>query len=83
MPRTPDAVPAQAMHPDGHKDADVRRSFLGKDNPNADTSTFSLQPGVMPPRSSANAFWLAGQHGMFAPRPECAGMRGSTKCCQF
>jgi hypothetical protein len=68
MPRTPDAFPAQAMRPDGHKDADVRRSFLGKDNPNVDTSTFSLQPGVMPPRSSANAFRLASQHNMFAPR---------------
>ena len=68
MPRTPAALPAQAMRPDGHKDADVRRSLLGKDNPNVNTSTFSLQPGVMPPRSSANVFRLAGQHSMFAPR---------------
>jgi hypothetical protein len=52
MPRTPDAFPAQAMRPDGHKDADVRRSCLGKDKPNVDTFTFALQPGVMPPRSA-------------------------------
>jgi hypothetical protein len=52
MPRTPDALPAQAMRPDGHKDADVRRSLLWRGKPNVDTATFSLQPGVMPPRSA-------------------------------
>jgi hypothetical protein len=52
MPRTPDAFPAQAMRPDGHTDADVRRSCCGRDKPNVDTFTFALQPGVMPPRSA-------------------------------
>jgi hypothetical protein len=58
------------MRPDGHKDADVRRSIHGKDKPNVDTPIYALQQGVMRqgPRSSANAFRLACQPSMFAPR---------------
>jgi hypothetical protein len=69
MPRTPDAFPAQAMRPDGDKDADVRRSCLGEDKPSVGTCTFAL-PGVSHygQRSSANAFRFAGQHTKFAPR---------------
>jgi hypothetical protein len=52
MPRAPDASPAEAMRPDGHKDADVRRSSLGKDKPNVDTPVYALQQGVMPPQSA-------------------------------
>jgi hypothetical protein len=43
MPPTPDASPAQAMRPDGHEDADVRRSSRGKDKPNVDTPIYALQ----------------------------------------
>ena len=70
MPRTPDTFPAQAMRPDGDKDADVRRSCLGEDKLNVGTFTFALQPGVSHhgPRSSANSFRFAGQHTKFAPR---------------
>jgi hypothetical protein len=75
MPRTPDAFPAQAMRPDGHKDADVRRSSLGKDNPNVDTSTFSSQPGLMPPRSALIHQCLsagrAAQHVCTPKAPAC------------
>jgi hypothetical protein len=40
------------MRPDGHKDADVRRSLLGKDKPNVDTPIYASQQRVMPPRSA-------------------------------
>jgi hypothetical protein len=51
-PRTPDASSAEAMRPDGQKDADVRRSSLGRDKPNVDTPVYALQQGVMPPLSA-------------------------------
>jgi hypothetical protein len=81
MPRTPDAFPAQAMRPDGHKDADVRRSLLGKDNPTADTSTFSLQPGVMSPRPALIRQCLSAgrsaQHVCTPNAPACAGAQNA------
>jgi hypothetical protein len=52
MPRTPDASPAEAMRPDGHKDAGVRRSFLRTDKPNVDTHAYALQQGALPPLSA-------------------------------
>jgi hypothetical protein len=81
MPRTPDAFPAQAMRPDGHKDADVRRSLLGKDNPIVDTSTFSSQPGVMPPRSAlfrqCPAAGRSAQHVCTLNAPACVGAQNA------
>jgi hypothetical protein len=81
MPRTPDAFPAQAMRPDGHEDADVRRSLLGKDNPTVDTSTFSLQPGVMPPPSALIRQCLSAgrsaQHACTPNAPACVAAQNA------
>jgi hypothetical protein len=81
MPRTPGAFPAQAKHPDGHKDADVRRSVLGKDKPNVDTSIFALRPGVMPPRSALIRQCLSvgrsTQHVCTPNAPPCVAAQGA------
>jgi hypothetical protein len=84
MPRTPDAFPAQAMRPDGHKDADVRRSCLGKDSLNASTSTFSLQLGVMPPRSALIRQCLsAGRSAQHACTPNAFACVGAQNDANF
>ena len=84
MPRTPDAFPAQAMRPDGHKDADVRQCFLGKDSPNVDTSTFSLQPGVMPPRSALICQCLsAGRSAQHVCTPNAPAFMGAQNVANF
>ncbi len=81
MPRTPDPFPAQAMRLDGHKDADVRRSLLGKDDPTVDTSTFSLQPGVMPPPSALIRQCLSAgrsaQHACTPNAPACVAAQNA------
>jgi hypothetical protein len=81
MPRTPDAFPAQAMRPDGHKDADVRRSYLGRDEPNVVTFIFAVQPGVLPPRSALIRQCLSvgrsAQHVCTPSAPPCVGAQNA------
>jgi hypothetical protein len=59
----------------------MRGDPLGKDNPNVDTSTFSLQPVVMPPRSALIRQCLSAgrsaQHVCTPTAPACVGAQNA------